>query len=60
MEKGIDLCAPCAAREEAKLAGTGLRLSRVAGGVNNKITCWGCGRRRYGARYELLEGVNES
>lgn len=48
-----DFCAPCAAKEEAKLAGTGLRLSRVAGGVNNKITCWGCGRRRYGARYTV-------
>ena len=51
--KRYDLCVACAVKEEAKLADTGVTLVKVAGGVNNKITCWGCGRRQYGSTYEL-------
>ena len=54
MAKEIDLCAPCAARETLKLKEAGKALVRV-GGVNNKISCHICGRRRYGARYAVKE-----
>lgn len=29
-------------------------IKRVHGGVNMKITCWRCKRRRYGSEYEIL------
>ena len=48
-----DLCGACVVRENAKLAGTGAELVKIAGGVNNKITCWGCGKRRFGSTYVL-------
>lgn len=48
-----DLCGVCAAQEAAKLTEAGMTLVRIEGGVNNKITCWGCQRRRYGATYEM-------
>lgn len=48
MAKNVDLCGKCAA-----LLREGFDLKQVAGGVNNKITCSNCGRRRYGATYEL-------
>ncbi len=48
MAKRMDLCGKCAA-----LLREGFQLRRVAGGVDNKITCSNCGRRRYGATYEL-------
>ena len=48
MSKKYDLCGKCAAELRE-----GYKLSRVAGGVDNKITCSNCGRRRYGATYEL-------
>ncbi len=57
MEKEIDLCAPCAARETLKLKEAGKTLVRVGGGVNNKISCHICGRRRYGATYEMRKDV---
>ncbi len=43
----LDLCRPCM---EAKKKTH--KLSRVAGGKDNKITCAGCGRRRFGYTYE--------
>lgn len=55
MAKKIDLCAPCAARETLKLKEAGKALVRVGGGVDNKISCHICGRRRYGARYAVQE-----
>ena len=45
----LDLCGVCA----AKLA-TAYAIRKVAGGVDNKITCAECGRRRYGGTYEMV------
>ena len=42
------LCRPCA--EALKKTKT---VVFAAGGVNNKITCDFCGRRRYGATYAV-------
>ena len=47
-KKTVELCGRC-----AELMRETYRLRQVAGGVNNKITCARCGRRRYGAAYEL-------
>lgn len=46
--KKMELCGACAAklREEAE-------VNKVGGGVDNKVTCSKCGRRRYGAIYEV-------
>lgn len=41
-----DLCKPCS----LELAKTKTVIYH-AGGVNNKITCYACGLRRYGATY---------
>ncbi len=49
MKRKIDLCGPCAV-----LMGEAYDLRRVAGGVNHKVTCGRCGKRRYGATYELV------
>lgn len=48
MEKKVDLCTECAVR-----LGEAYCLTKVAGGVDNKITCAHCGRRRYGATYKM-------
>lgn len=48
MKKTADICGGCV----DKMA-EGYILTRIAGGVNNKITCACCGKRRYGATYEL-------
>lgn len=45
-----DLCGTCA--EQLK---EGYNLKKISGGVDNKITCSNCGRRRYGASYELTK-----
>ncbi len=50
MKKKVDLCVPCAA-----LLGEGFTLTKIAGGVNNKITCAHCGKRRYGDTYEMTK-----
>ena len=42
-----DLCRPCL---EA-LKGKGRKLYLAQGGVDHKITCHNCQRRRYGATY---------
>lgn len=49
MIKQIDLCVPCAATLKE-----GHTLTRIGGGVNNKITCAHCGKRRYGDTYEMV------
>ncbi len=46
--KTIDLCTPC-----AELLREGYSLKMVKRGINNKVTCGHCNRRRYGATYEL-------
>ena len=43
-------CLPCFL--ELKKAGKH-NVQRVGGGVNMKVTCWRCKRRRYGADYEI-------
>lgn len=48
MDKTKDLCGAC-----AEMLREGYDLKRVAGGVDNKITCAHCGRRRYGATYAM-------
>lgn len=48
MAKTIDLCTPCAA-----VIGEGYTLKVIRRGVNNKITCGHCNRRRFGATYEI-------
>lgn len=48
MKKKVDLCVACAATLRE-----GYTLTRIAGGVDNKITCSHCGRRRYGSTYEM-------
>ncbi len=47
--KTLDLCGVCA----AKLA-TAYAIRKVAGGVDRKVTCAECGRRRYGGTYEVV------
>ena len=53
------LCTPCMV--EMKNAGKH-EITRIHGGVNEKIDCWKCKCRRYGAVYDvtrklkLLEG----
>ena len=47
-KKTVELCGKC-----AELMRETYRLRKTAGGVNYKITCARCGRRRYGAAYEL-------
>ncbi len=46
--KTLALCGACAAK-----LGHGYDVRKVAGGVDNKVTCDECGRRRYGGTYEL-------
>lgn len=43
-------CLPCFLK--LKKAGKH-EIHRVGGGVNMKITCWRCKRRRYGSEYEV-------
>lgn len=43
------LCGTC-----AELLRRGYDLKKIAGGVDNKITCDKCGKRRYGATYEVM------
>lgn len=44
------LCLPCSI--EMKRISK-YNIERISGGKNQKITCWWCGRRRYGADYEV-------
>lgn len=48
MKKTIELCTPCS----VKMA-EGYRLARLSRPSDLKITCALCGRRRYGAVYEM-------
>lgn len=51
MDKLIDLCKPCA--YDMKRAGKVNRL--VSEPVDYKCTCFWCGKRKYGAKYEILK-----
>ena len=48
----MDLCRPCACaiEDEGKY-----HCRPVKGGVDNKVVCEKCGRRRYGMTYRLEE-----
>lgn len=46
--KTVDLCGACAAK-----LGTAYSVRKIAGGVDHKVTCAECGRRRYGGTYEV-------
>lgn len=48
MTEPKDLCGRCAAMLQE-----GYDLKRVGGGVDHKVTCSHCGRRRYGATYTI-------
>ena len=48
------LCLPCEAQLDMFLRSADMMLRRVAGGKDNKITCEKCGKRRYGAEYEIV------
>lgn len=48
MMQTVELCGKC-----ANLMKEGFALKRVAGGVDQKVTCANCGKRRYGATYEV-------
>ena len=47
-EKTADLCGKCAAQYRESF-----RLTVVPGGVNKKVDCSACGKRRYGETYML-------
>lgn len=47
--KRMELCRPCACALEQE---SRKRLQVVRQGVDQKVTCARCGRRRYGAVYE--------
>ena len=49
------LCLPCA----MKLEEAGHNIRRIGGGVNMKVTCWRCKRRRYGAEYDVSKKRKE-
>ena len=51
----MDLCRPC-----AELMREGYELKKTKGCVDNKITCAGCGKRRYGATCEILRKPKKS
>lgn len=50
--KRTELCRPCACALERE---SGKRLQVVRQGVDQKVTCARCGRRRYGAVYEASD-----
>lgn len=54
MAKEKDLCRPCAEIAQGKY-----KLTPIVAGVNRKITCEMCKRRRYGVRYELKRKRSE-
>lgn len=54
--KTIELCRPCAEARRAE----GQALAATLQGVDRKIRCADCGRRRYGGAYRILrEGRDE-
>lgn len=48
MAKQMKLCGKCAAMLE-----TGYELKKVDAQINLKVTCDHCGKRRYGAVYQM-------
>ena len=54
MSKQFDLCKACAEQMKEAYA-----VKKISGGIDNKVTCDNCGRRRYGATYELTKEKSE-
>lgn len=50
----IELCGGCAAVLKEHY-----NVRRVGGGVNNKVVCGQCGKRRFGGTYELTAKKKE-
>ena len=48
-----ELCTACAAQTEAELAGSGLKLTTLIRGRDQKVSCEKCGKRKYGGVYEI-------
>ena len=48
MEKQAELCVPCAMLMQENYA-----LRKTEGGRDHKVTCARCGKRRFGAKYEI-------
>lgn len=46
--KELELCTACRAAYEEHF-----KVTKISRGADQKITCAGCNRRRYGARYAL-------
>ena len=46
--KELELCVPC-----AELLKEGYTVKKLKSGVNKKVTCENCGRRRFGAVYAV-------
>lgn len=46
--KKMDLCGVCAAKMKEET-----EIRKISGGIDNKVVCSKCGRRRYGATYEV-------
>lgn len=53
-QRKIDLCGVCAATAKAEFE---IRL--LPKPTNYKVTCQGCGRRRYGGSYEITKIAKE-
>ena len=54
MKKTLDLCRPCAERTGEKYD-----MKTIKTGVNRKVTCEMCHRRKFGSRYELKRKKSE-
>lgn len=53
MKRKMDLCGRCAAT-----LGNTYRVHKASGGVDNKVTCESCHRRRFGGTYEVEIGTD--
>ena len=51
----LDLCGPCRAKLETAYA-----MRKVRETVNGKIVCAECGRKRYGATYEVTKRAGKA
>lgn len=49
--KEMDLCRPCVEHMRAK----GHKMQLCKGGIDKKVDCKRCGRRRYGATYQEIK-----
>ena len=48
MRGELDLCVPCSVK-----LGEAYDVRKIAGGVDHKVKCAECGRRRYGGTYQV-------